>query len=61
MCRTNTCATPAWYPESTCFLVIYLLKYIKVFLINGLYEEDLKQFDARAKSISNFRFDGDNY
>jgi len=29
--------------------------------MNGLYEEDLKQFDARAKSISNFRFDGDNY
>ena len=29
--------------------------------MNGLYEEDVKQFDASAKSISNFRFDGDNY
>lgn len=36
-------------------------KYIKGFLMNGLYEEDVKQFDASAKSISNFRFDGDNY
>ena len=36
-------------------------KYIKVFLMNGIYEEDVKQFDASTKSISNFRFDGDNY
>jgi len=36
-------------------------KYIKVFLMNGLYEEDAKQFDASVKNISNFRCDGDNY
>jgi len=36
-------------------------KYIKVFLMNELYEEDVKPFDASTKSISNFRFDSDNY
>jgi hypothetical protein len=36
-------------------------KYIMGFLMNGLYVQDVTQFDASAKSISNFRFDGDNY